>query len=54
MGAPTQTRHLGQQVGAGLDAAVVVGEGELLVGAVEVVVVLAPADEEGVDAEVGL
>ena len=37
---------------AGLDAAVEVGEGELLVGAVQVVVVLAPAQEQGVDAQV--
>ena len=35
-----------------LDAAVEVGEGELLVGSVQVVVVLAPAQEQGVDAQV--
>ena len=29
-----------------------VGQGELLVGAVQVIVVLAPAQEQGVDAEV--
>ena len=39
------------QVGAGRDAAVVVGEGKLLVGAVGVVVVLAPAQQQHVDAE---
>ena len=39
-----------EQVGARLDAAVEVGQRELLVGAVEVVVVLAPAQEQGIDA----
>ena len=39
------------RVGAGLDAAVEVGEGELLVGAVQVVVVLAPAQEQRIDAQ---
>ena len=44
--------QLREQVGAGLDAAVEVGERELLVGPVEVVVVLAPAEEQGIDAQV--
>src|SRR5437660_1700037 len=46
--------QLREQVGGGLDAAVEVGQGELLVGAVQVVVVLAPAEQQGVDAELGL
>ena len=46
--------QLRQQVGAGLDAAVEVGQRELLVRAVEVVVVLAPAEQEGIDAELRL
>ena len=37
---------------AGLDAAMKIGEGKLLVGAMQIVVVLAPAQEQGVDAQV--
>ena len=43
-----------KQVGAGLDAAVEVGQGELLVRPVQVVVVLAPAEQERIDAELRL
>ena len=45
-------RQLVEQVGAGLDAAMEVGEGELLVGSVQVIVVLAPAQEQCIDAQV--
>ena len=40
-----------QQIGAGLDAAVEVGDRELLVRPVEVIVVLAPAQKQRVDAQ---
>ena len=52
---PLTTRFLGkfiEQVGAGLDAAMKVGEGEFLVGPVQVIVILAPAQKQRIDAQV--
>ena len=53
---PIRSRHgdlaqLAPQIGAGPDAAMEVRQAELLVGAVRVVVVLSPAEQQRVDAE---